>query len=86
MAGLDPAIHVFCFQEYAALRRGCPARGRARRGLSRGSSDGAKRNPGLPRGVDAAPDFALLHPGYTCLVPRPAIIEGEEIATIANFA
>jgi hypothetical protein len=28
------------------------------------SPDGAERNPGLPRGVDAAPDFAPLHPGY----------------------
>jgi len=28
------------------------------------SLDGAERNPGLPRGVDAAPDFAALHPGY----------------------
>jgi hypothetical protein len=27
------------------------------------SPDGAERNPGLPRGVDAAPDFAPLHPG-----------------------
>jgi hypothetical protein len=26
--------------------------------------DGAELNPGLPRGVDAAPDFAALHPGY----------------------
>ena len=29
-----------------------------------GSPDGAERNPGLPRGVDVAPDFAALHPGY----------------------
>jgi hypothetical protein len=28
------------------------------------SPDGARRNPGLPRSVDAAPDFAALHPGY----------------------
>jgi hypothetical protein len=28
------------------------------------SPDGAERNPGLPRGADAAPDFAPLHPGY----------------------
>src|SRR5580700_4724597 len=28
------------------------------------SPDGAERNPGLPRGIDAAPDFAALHPGY----------------------
>jgi hypothetical protein len=28
------------------------------------SPDGAERNPGLPRRVDAAPDFAPLHPGY----------------------
>jgi hypothetical protein len=28
------------------------------------SPDGAERNPGLPRGVDAVPDFALLYPGY----------------------
>jgi hypothetical protein len=28
------------------------------------SPDEAQRNPGLPRGVDAAPDFAPLHPGY----------------------
>jgi hypothetical protein len=28
--------------------------------------DGAERNPGLPRGVDAVPDFAPLHPGYAC--------------------
>jgi len=26
------------------------------------SRDGAERNPGLPRGVDAAPDFAPLQP------------------------
>jgi len=31
---------------------------------SKRSPDGAQRNPGLPRGVDAAPDFAPLHPGY----------------------
>src|SRR5580658_2185646 len=30
------------------------------------SPDGAERNPGSPRGVDAAPDFAPLHPGYAC--------------------
>ena len=30
------------------------------------SPDGAERKPGLPRGVDAAPDFAPLHPGYGC--------------------
>ena len=28
------------------------------------SPDEAERNPGLPRGADAAPDFAALHPGY----------------------
>jgi hypothetical protein len=28
------------------------------------SPDFAERNPGLPRGADAAPDFARLHPGY----------------------
>jgi hypothetical protein len=28
------------------------------------SPAGAKRNPGLPRGVDAAQDFAALNPGY----------------------
>jgi hypothetical protein len=28
------------------------------------SPDFAERNPALPRGVDAAPDFAPLHPGY----------------------
>jgi hypothetical protein len=28
------------------------------------SPDGAERNPGLPRGVYAAPDFAVLNPGY----------------------
>jgi hypothetical protein len=32
------------------------------------SPDGAERNPGLPRGIDAAPDFAALHPGYTRFV------------------
>jgi len=32
------------------------------------SPDGAQRNPGLPRGVDAAPDFAALRPGYACHV------------------
>jgi len=31
---------------------------------SKRNPDGAQRNPGLPRGVDAAPDFATLHPGY----------------------
>jgi hypothetical protein len=35
-----------------AYRRRCP--------------DEAERNPGMPRGVDAAPDFATLHPGYAC--------------------
>jgi hypothetical protein len=34
--------------------------------MKRRSPDGAERNPGLPRGVDAAPDFAPLHPGYAC--------------------
>jgi hypothetical protein len=28
------------------------------------SPDGAERNPGLPRGVDAAPDFTSFNPGY----------------------
>jgi hypothetical protein len=32
--------------------------------LAKRSLDGAQRNPGLPRGADAAPDFAALHPGY----------------------
>jgi hypothetical protein len=31
------------------------------------SPDGAERNPGLPCRVDAAPDFAPLHPGYEWL-------------------
>jgi hypothetical protein len=39
-------------------------------GEARGSPDGAERNPGLPRGVDAAPDIAPLHPGYGCLLAR----------------
>ena len=35
--------------------------------MQRGSKrrpDEAERNPGLQRGVGAAPDFAALHPGY----------------------
>ena len=39
---------------------------------SKRSPDGAERNPGLPRGVDAAPDFAALHPGYDRYDPRHA--------------
>jgi hypothetical protein len=41
---------------------------------SKRSPDGAQRNPGLPRGVDAAPDFAPLHPGY--FVVMPALVAG----------
>jgi hypothetical protein len=36
---------------------------------SKRSLDGAQRNLGLPRGVDAAPDFATLHPGYATEAP-----------------
>ena len=48
----------------ARLRRSTlPLQGR----VKRHSPDGAERNPGLPRRVDAAPDFAPLHPGYARL-------------------
>jgi hypothetical protein len=40
-------------------------------GKARRSPDGAKRNPGLPGGVDAAPDFAPLHPGYDTRHAQP---------------
>jgi hypothetical protein len=43
------------------------------------SPDGAKRNPGLPRGVDAAPDFAALHPGYFLVMP--ALVAGIDVFT-----
>jgi hypothetical protein len=36
---------------------------------SKRSPDGAERNPGLPRGVDAATDFAALHPRYFLVMP-----------------
>ena len=46
--------------------------------------DGAERNPGLPRGVDAAPDFAPLHPGYARL--KLSAADAEESRAIAAVA
>jgi transposase-like protein len=46
------------------------------------SPDGAERNPRLPRGVDAAPDFAVLHPGYA----RWSIFKRSVIVTFNNIS
>jgi hypothetical protein len=46
------------------------------------SPDGAERKPGLPRGVDAAPDFAALHTGYelsALLEPHAGLIAVGEL-------
>jgi hypothetical protein len=34
------------------------------------------RNPGLPRGVDAAPDFAARHPATVTSLVMPALVAG----------
>jgi hypothetical protein len=57
--------------------------------IGRRSGGGAKRNPGAPRGVDAAPDFSSLHPAtladYTNRI-RSSPSSGDKTADIiVNF-
>jgi hypothetical protein len=48
---------------------------------SKRNLDGAERNSVLQRGVDAAPDFAALHPGYFLVMP--ALVEGIHVFTVS---